>query len=100
MFGVAVGGAELVEHPEEVVEARGVVVGDGACGFEEEVVGPVGGGEFEVEVLNRLRGREGVGVGVISVRGGAEGVCRNVGSVVLLMMMGLIRVVVVILIFF
>jgi len=95
LVGVAVGGAELVEHPEEVMEARGVVVGDGACGFQEEVVGPVGG-EFEVEVLNLWGGGE--GVGVIGVGGGAEGVCRNVGYVVLLLLlllvMGLVRVVV------
>jgi len=71
LIGVAVWGAEFVEHPEEVVEARAIVVGEGACGFEEEVVGPVGG-ELEVEVGEGRGGGE--GVGVIGVGGGAEGV--------------------------
>lgn len=57
LVGVAVGGAEFVEHPHELLEARGVLVGDGTCSFEKDVVGPVGG---EVE-------REG------GVAGGREG---------------------------
>jgi len=77
LIGVAVWGAKFVEHPEEVMEARAIVVGEGACCFEEEVVGPVGG-ELEVEVGEGRGGRE--GVGVIGVGGGAEGVGCGGGS--------------------
>ena len=48
LVGVAVGGGQFVEHPHQLLEARGVLVGDGTCGFEEDVVGPLAG-ELERE---------------------------------------------------
>ncbi|GER30979.1 pyridoxal-5'-phosphate-dependent enzyme family protein [Striga asiatica] len=67
LLGVPVGRAELVEHPHQLLQPRGVSVGHGPGGLKEDVVGPPaalrgeGSGELEGDV----------GRGVVGGGGGA-----------------------------
>lgn len=68
MIGVTIRGAELVEHPHELLDTGAVLVGDGPGGFEEYFGCPLPG-EFEVKVTG---GGEGEFSGSTYVCGGGS----------------------------
>lgn len=65
LFDVAVRGAELIEHPHELLDTGAVLVSDGSGGLEEDVGGPLAR-EVKVEVAG---GRDGYISGVICMGG-------------------------------
>lgn len=103
MLGVAVGGAQLVEHPHELLDVGAVLVGQGAGALQEEVGGPLaggGGGEVgdagigaEGELVSMMRGRiEDVAAGVGGGVGAGVGGGIGVGGCLLLAGAGVVRV--------